>query len=124
MRLSDIKGVDALDVIADILDPVTTIAADEEVQKVISERKPYIIMAQVILKRQKEAILEVLAILNQQDPKDFKPSLIELPIMLVQLIKDVKENKELADLFLSQEMTTASVSSFPVTQNTEETETM
>lgn len=124
MRLSEIKGVDAIDVIADIIEPVTVILADEEIQQVITEKKPTLLIAKTILKNQKEAILEVLAVLHKENPKEFKPSLIELPIMLVQLIQDLMDNKELVDLFQSQEMTTASVSSFPVMQNTEVTETM
>lgn len=124
MRLSEIKGVDAIDVIADIIDPVTVILADEEVKKVIESKQPKLIIAKTILKRQKAAILEVLAILNKEDPKTFNPSLIALPIMLVQLLQDVEENEELKSLFTSQEQMTASVSSFPVMATTQGTETM
>lgn len=124
MKLSQIKGVDAVDAIADILEPVAVIFADEEIQKAIEAKKPYIIITQIILKRHKEAILEVLAVLNGADPKTFKPSLIELPIMLMQLVQEIAENKELADLFHLQEQMTASVSSIPATPTTEGTETM
>lgn len=124
MRLSEIKGVDAIDVIADIIDPVTVILADKEIQEAIETKKPYLLIAKTILKNQKEAILEVLAVLHKEDPKEFKPSLIELPIMLVQLVQDVMDNKELVDLFQLQGVKTASVSSFPAMQNTEGTETM
>lgn len=124
MRLSEIKGVDAIDVIADIIDPVTVILADKEIQEAIETKKPYLLIAKTILKNQKEAILEVLAVLHKENPKEFKPSLIELPIMLVQLVQDVMENKELVDLFQLQGVKTASVSSFPAMQNTEGTETM
>lgn len=124
MRLSEIKGLDAIDVIADIIDPVTVILADKEIEEAIESRKPYLLIAKTILKNQKEAILEVLAVLHKEDPKEFKPSLIELPIMLVQLVQDVMNNKELVDLFQLQGVKTASVSSFPAMQNTEGTETM
>ena len=124
MRLSEIKGVDAIDVIADIIDPVTVILADKEIQEAIETKKPYLLIAKTILKNQKEAILEVLAVLHKEDPKEFKPSLIELPIMLVQLVQDVMDNKELVDLFQLQGVKMASVSSFPAMQNTEGTETM
>lgn len=124
MRLSEIKGTDAIDVIADIIDPVTVILADKEIQEAIETKKPYLLIAKTILKNQKEAILEVLAVLHKEDPKEFKPSLIELPIMLVQLVQDVMNNKELVDLFQLQGVKTASVSSFPAMQNTEGAETM
>ena len=83
MRLSEIKGVDAIDVIADIIDPVTVIMADADIKEVISQKKPTLIIAKVVLKKQKRAILDILAILNNEDPKTFNPSIIELPIMLV-----------------------------------------
>lgn len=124
MRLSEIKGTDAIDVIADIIDPVTVILADKEIEEAIESHKPYLLIAKTILKNQKEAILEVLAVLHKENPKEFKPSLIELPIMLVQLVQDVMNNKELVDLFQSQGVKMASVSSFPAMQNTEGTETM
>jgi len=122
MRLSEIKGEDALDVIAEILDPAATILADAEVKAVIESRKPYIIIAKTILSRQKKAILEVLAVLNRKDPKEFKPSLIELPIMLIHLLEDIAENQELMSLFQSQNPMMESVSSGSVTENTKETE--
>lgn len=124
MRLSEIKGGDAIDVIADIIDPVTAIIADKEVAKVIKANKPKLLIAKTILKRQKDNILLILAILNQENPKEFKPSLVELPVMLIQLITDVMDNEELMSLFHSQDMMISSGSSTPVMQTTEETETM
>ena len=122
MRLSEIKGEDAIDVIANILDPLTVILSDKEVEKVIKTGKPKLLIAKTLLSRQKKAILEILAYMNNADPKTFNPSLIELPVMLVQLIEDVMENEELASLFQSQGQTMASVSSGTVTEATEETE--
>lgn len=124
MKLSEIRGVDAIDVIADIIDPVTVIMADADIKEVISQKKPTLIIAKVVLKKQKRAILDILAILNNEDPKTFNPSIIELPIMLVNLINDIEGDKELMDLFHSQPQMMASVSSGAVTQNTEGTETM
>lgn len=122
MRLSEIKGEDALDVIAEILDPAATLLADAEVQAVIESRKPYIIIAKTILSRQKKAILEILAILDRKDPKEYKPSLIELPVKLIQLLEDILENEELMSLFHSQNPMMGSVSSGSVMENTKETE--
>ena len=124
MRLSEIYGEDAIDVIAEILEPAATILADAEVKAVIESRKPYIIVAKTILSRQKKAILEVLAVLNRKDPKEFKPSLIELPIMLIHLLEDIAENQELMSLFQSRNPMMGSVSSGSVTENTKETEGM
>ena len=124
MKLSEIRGVDAIDVIADIIDPVTVIMADADIREVITQKKPTLIIAKVVLKKQKKAILEILAYLNNEDPKDFKPSILELPVMLVNLINEIEQDEELMSLFHSQPQMMASVSSGAVTQNTEETETM
>lgn len=122
LKLSEIKGDNAIDVIADILDPVAVMLADKEVEKTIKSKVPVIVKAQVILKRQKKAILEILAILNQVDPKEFNPSLIELPVMLMSVIQDIEAHPELKILFQSQGQMTTSVSSGAVMEPTQGTE--
>lgn len=122
LKLSEIKGDNAIDVIADILDPVAVMLADKEVEKTIKSQVPVIVKAQVILKRQKKAILEILAILNQVDPKEFNPSLIELPVMLMSVIQDIEAHPELKILFQSQGQMTTSVSSGAVMEPTQGTE--
>lgn len=124
MKLSEIKGVDAIDAIADIIDPITAIMADIEIKKAAQAKKPTIVIVKLLLKRHKESILEILAYLNNENPKDFKPSLLELTVMLVSLINEISDNKELMSLFLSQPQMMASVSSGTVMVNTEETETI
>lgn len=126
MKLSEIKGVDAIEVVADIIDPVTSIMADEEVKKLaeMKPKPPTLLIAKTVLKRQKKAILEILAILHGEDPKTYNPSLIELPILLVNLINEIQSNEELQSLFHSQPQMSSSVSSGAVMENTEETKTM
>ena len=126
MKLSEIKGVVAIDVIADIIDPITAIMADEEVKKLaeMKPKPPTLLIAKTILKRQKKAILEILAYLHGENPKTYNPSLIELPIMLVNLINEIQSNEELMSLFHSQPQMSSSVSSGAVMENTEETRTM
>lgn len=126
MKLSEIKGTDAIDVIADILDPITVIMADKEIKALATQtpRPPAITMARIILKNQKAAILEILARLNGEDPKTFNPSLIKLPFMLMELIKEISEDEDLVSLFRGQPQMSSSVSSGAVMPTTEETETM
>ena len=122
IKLSEIRGENAVDVIADILDPVATMLADKEVEKAIKSNLPVIVKAQVILKRQKKAILEFLAILNQTPPEEFKPSLLELPIMLMSVIQDIESNPELQLLFQSQGQTITGVSFGTAMEPTQATE--
>ena len=122
MRLSEIKGENAIDVLADILDPLTEILADPKVKEVARSNGPTLIKASKILKYQKKAVLEMLAILNQTPAEEFKPSLLELPLMLTELINDVKENKELISLFQSQGQMIKDAPFGPATENIKETE--
>lgn len=126
MKLSEIKGVDAIDAIADIIDPITAIMADDEIRKMMTvvPRPSELTMAKTILKRKKKEILEILAVMHGENPDTFKPSLIELPIMLLSLINEVQANEELMSLFRSQHQMISNVSFGAVTGNTEETEIM
>lgn len=126
MKLSEIKGVDAIDAIADIIDPITAIMADDEIRKMMTvvPRPSVLTMAKTILKRKKKEILEILAVMHGENPETFNPSLLELPIMLVNLINEVQNNEELMSLFRSQHQMISNVSFGAVMENTEETEIM
>jgi CRISPR/Cas system-associated endonuclease Cas3-HD len=122
MRLSEIKGENAIDVLADMLDPLTEMLADPKVKEVARSKSPTLIKASKILKYQKKAVLEMLAVLNQTPVEEFKPSLLELPIMLAELINDIKENKELISLFQSQGQMITDAPFGPATENIKGTE--
>ena len=98
MKLSEIKGEHALDVLADIIDPVVEITGDEKVSKAIKAGKPKLLIAKLIMKGHKKSIITILALLNGEDPKTYEPSLIELPKMILELLSD----EELVKLFQSQ----------------------
>lgn len=118
MKLSEIRGEAAIDAIADIIDPVMDILADEEIQAEIKSGKPRTMLVKPILKKKKKEILTILAILNGEEPATFNPNLIQLPIMLLGLLNEIDENKELADLFQSQRQMKEGVSFGVVTDST------
>lgn len=120
MKLSEIKGVDAVETVANIIDPLTTILADEKIQKDIQTQKPVLLIVKDMLTAHKQQVLEFLAYLNMKDPKEFNPSIIELVKMLTEVLKD----EEVIDLFRSQGQMMGDVSFGSVTESTEETETM
>ena len=86
-RLSEIRGEDALDVIADLIDPVSEICTDEEFVGRIRERKK-LDAAKVALKNHKSAILAVLAVWEGVDVEEYNPSLIEIPGKILQILND------------------------------------
>lgn len=113
MKLSDIKGEQALEAMADLIDPVAEIAQDKKLVGFI-RGKSYAEAVKLGLKKHQKAILTILAILNQQDVKTYEPSLAEIPKMLLDLFND----KELLNLFSSQVEQTKETSSSPAMENT------
>ena len=114
MKLSDIKGERALDVIVDLIDPVTKIIADKDISDTYKSNKPRIILIKKMIQHHKKEVLTILAILNEEDPKTYEPSLIQLPKMLLDLIND----EELQSLFSSQIRMKGNVSSGSAMENT------
>lgn len=106
MKLSDIKGEQALNAMADLIDPVSEIAQNKILVGLI-RGKNYAEAVKLGLKKHQKAILTILAILNQQDVETYEPSLAEIPKMLLDLFND----KELLDLFSSQAEQTNETSS-------------
>lgn len=98
MKLSEIKGEHALDVLAEIMDPVVEIVSDEKINKAIKGELPKITIAKLILKSHPKSIIHILALLNGEDPETYEPSLLVLPKMLLELMND----EELIELFQSQ----------------------
>lgn len=113
MRLSDIKGEQALDAIADLIDPISDLAQDKILVGLIRARNK-IEAVKLGLRKHQKSILAILAILNQQDIETYNPSLAEIPKMLLDLLND----KELLDLFSSQAETMEETSSSSAMENT------
>lgn len=113
MKLSEIKGDNALDVLADLIDPVCEILVDKDIETAYNsgDRMRAIKLG---LKKHKRAVTTILALLNEEDPKTYKPALLMLPKMLM----DVLNDEELMGLFSSQTQT-EKTSFGDATENTE-----
>lgn len=120
MKLSEIKDGAAIDAIADIIDPVMAILADEEIQAEIRSGKPSAMLVAPILKKKKKEVIEILAILNGEKVENFHFNMLTLPVMLLNLLNEINDNKELADLFQSQRQIKEGVSSGVVMDNTKD----
>ena len=114
MKLSQMRGKEAIDALADLLDPVTEIVADKEFEK-IYKSKPLLFSVKYILKHHQDSILTILAIMNGEDPDYFEPKFWQLPKMVMEVL-------EVKSLFQSQQMKNLNDNSFAVMQNTKETE--
>ena len=120
MRLSDFKGEEALDVLADIIEPLANIIADEEIQKLNKqENTPLIAMVKPAIKNHKKDLIEILARLENQPVEQYEKnmSLLTLPKQVMELLND----PEVQSLFQSQGKSeiTSLASSSSATENTE-----
>ena len=88
MKLSEIKGEQALDVLADIIEPVTAICIDEEIQSMVKSGVPTLKMVKPIIKNHKKEIVEILAILDGENPAEYEVNVLTLPLKLLELLND------------------------------------
>ena len=99
MKLSDIKGERALDVLADLIDPVAEILGDKEISAALQAGKAPSTSIKLALKNHKRAVLDMMAAIDGEDPETYQPSLFVLPKRLLDLLND----PEVQQLFASQE---------------------
>lgn len=120
MNLQNIKGEKALDVLADIIEPATTIIADKEIGEMMRGGKTIKAMSRA-LKEYKPQVVEILAALAGETPEEYKQKItvLSLPVALLRLFND----PDVAELlFQSQAQTVGATSSGPATENTEDHE--
>lgn len=118
MKLSDYQGEDALDLLADILEPITDIAADERLKNVINNSKNKLEIVYFLLKNHKKEILAILARIEGVDVADYKCTVFTLPKAVLEFIND----ESVAELFRSQGQMKELLNSGSATENTGETE--
>ena len=106
MKLSDIKGERALDVLADLIDPVAEIFGDKEISAALQSGKAPAKAIKLALKNHKRAVLDMMAAIDGEDPATYQPSLFVLPKRLLDLLND----PEVQQLFSSQETTSGGIS--------------
>lgn len=116
MRLSEIKGEKALDVIVELIDPLVEIVQDKTVRESANGDRTQFIKA--IISNHKQSILHIMAVLEDKDPATYEPSLIDIPNKLIELTND----SDFAQLFFTQAQRVEQTVSFSATANTEESE--
>ena len=118
MKLSDLKGEDTLDVLADVIDPIAIISADSKVKELRNSGVPTLAIIKYLLKEHKKEIIEILATINRTSIEEFKEELtIE---KLITMLIDLANDPLLAEVFQSQSQNKTSSGS--VTESTEEEE--
>ena len=101
MKLSDYKGEEALDVLADIIEPLSNIITDDEIQDLAkNDKTPVLAMVKPAIKNHKKDLIEILARLENQPVEEYKEkmNLFTLPKQVLELLND----PEVQSLFSSQ----------------------
>lgn len=114
MKLSDYRGEDALDILAELIEPATEIISDVEIKKIAEEKdRPKLIKH--IIKNHKSSLIEVLSILERKNPSEYAKEInvLTLPTKLLELLND----KELMELFSSAEQTVGTNASGSATES-------
>ena len=113
--LSSYKDEEALDVLADLLEPVMEIMSDKEVADSIrSKNKAKGI--KLAIKNHKASTMEVMAILEGVPVEEYHCNLLTLPLMLLKVLND----PELVSFFSSQAEIVSEMSSGSAMGNTED----
>lgn len=128
MKLSEIRGAHTIDVIANLIEPIANIAADEEAAAFFKRKqkpdgmtvKEFALQRTkeslpVLLKSHKKDIISILAAINEVDPLEYEKALD-----FGKLFKDATDimtDQAFIELFISAQTQT---SSGPARENTEE----
>lgn len=87
MKLSDYKNEEALDVLADIIEPLSIILADKECSGVI-KGGTIAASAKAILKTHPKEVIAILAALDRKDPSEYECTLYTVPVKLLEILND------------------------------------
>ena len=117
-KLSDFQGEEALDLLADLIEPASEIMADPKMRELIEGKNKGAIV-KALIKNHKKQIIEILAIIDGVPVEEYKVNVFTIPLKLLDILND----KELVDFFTSQEQMeeqTASIGSLETITDPEE----
>ena len=114
MKLSEYKNEEALDLLAEIIEPCAKIMADKQLQKLI-KGKSKLDIVKAIIKSHKSEIIEILATLDGVPVNEYQCNVFTLPLKIIELLND----EELISFFTSQGLMEGSIPSIAPTANTE-----
>lgn len=115
MKISDYKDEEALDLVADLIEPAGKIFSDQELRKAVKDGSSKPSVAKIIIKNHKSEIIEILARINNVPVNEYHFTVMSLITDVIDIIQD----QELMSVFYSQGQKTEITSSGSVSENTE-----
>lgn len=115
MKLSDHKGDEAIELWADLLDPLATILTNEAVRRDIASGESRLKIAKTILKTCKSEAVEILTRIDPAPLDGFN-----IIVRLVAILAEIGEHEEIRAFFgFAEQVKTESESGGSVMENTE-----
>lgn len=118
MKLSEIKDENAIELLADILEPAADIFSDKDIVNIIRNGGNKMLGIKLALKNHKKAIIEILAALEGVPVNEYHCNVLTLPVKLLEIVND----EDLASFFTLQQQMIVEEFSGSVTENTTEKE--
>jgi hypothetical protein len=116
MKISEYKNEDAIELLADIMEPAVEIFGDAELRDTVrGGNTDRMAIAKMVLKNHPKEVLHIMAILDGVDPDKYEANVFTLPLKLMEIMND----EGFLLLFQSQVQNTDETFSGPVTEITE-----
>lgn len=115
MKISDFKDEEALDLLADLIEPAAHIFGNEKMRDAVKAKKPALELARLSIKENKKEVIEILARLNGVPVEEYHCTIASI----IKDVLDILNDKDLVDFFSSQVQMTEQTSSISVMPNTE-----
>ncbi len=112
--LTEIRGDEALDMVADLLEPATEIMSDKDVE--IAYKTSMVKAISIAIKNHKKAVKTILALVEGEDPNTYEPSVAIIPARIYQILTD----PVLQDLFTLPNQKSEEATFGSVSENTED----
>lgn len=100
-KLADYKDAEAIELWADLLEPITKIMADKDVANTVKSGKAPFMIASEILKSHKE---DAITIILRIDPTPIDG--LNLIVRIVDIVMEIMNNEEVKGFFASAEQAT------------------
>ena len=94
-KLSDIKDAEALDLLADVMDPLIEICSDPEIRKMVEDKEHFtrLDIVKRVIKEHKEPIMLILATLEGVPVEEYHCNVLTLPVAILELMNDPEVSK-------------------------------
>ena len=114
LNIFSLENEDAIDLLANIIEPAALILADKEFEALYEGGKPTLIIVKHVLKNHKKEVVEIVAAMHNQTPETYKFNVITLTKDLITLFNDPSIN----EVFSMQGQNEIEESSGSVMENT------